>query len=133
MKYQVVFTSDNPRSEDPLTIIEEMKAGLDAHHFKKYLIIMNYHLSIKVKDKIDLYRSLILNGINGVEGFLFGDFIGNIPIIDDILIIPFSKDSIDLIYPIILEANCTKLIGPIFIGKKNFESVWFTEDTVFEF
>ncbi len=97
------------------------------------MIIMNCHLSIKVKEKIDLYKSLISNGINGVEGFLFGEFIGNIPVIDDILIIPFNKDSIDLIYPIILEANCTKLIGPVFIGKNKFESVWFTEDTVFEF
>lgn len=95
--------------------------------------MMNCHLSTKVKEKIDLYRSLILNGMNGVEGFLFGDFIGNIPVIDDILIIPFNKDSIDSIYPNILEANCTKLIGPVFIGKKKFKSVWFREDTVFEF
>lgn len=35
---RVILTSDNPRSEDPLEIIAEMKAGVPGQHYKKVLI-----------------------------------------------------------------------------------------------
>ena len=34
---QVILTSDNPRSEDPKKIINEMKAGLNASQMRKVL------------------------------------------------------------------------------------------------
>lgn len=36
---RVILTSDNPRSEDPDTIIEQMKAGVEAIDYKKLLVI----------------------------------------------------------------------------------------------
>lgn len=35
---RVILTSDNPRSEDPLQILEEMKRGVPGQHFKKILV-----------------------------------------------------------------------------------------------
>jgi UDP-N-acetylmuramoyl-L-alanyl-D-glutamate--2,6-diaminopimelate ligase len=35
---KVILTSDNPRSEDPLEILEEMKKGVPGQHFKKVLV-----------------------------------------------------------------------------------------------
>ncbi|MFM9944112.1 MAG: UDP-N-acetylmuramoyl-L-alanyl-D-glutamate--2,6-diaminopimelate ligase [Bacteroidia bacterium] len=45
---KVIFTSDNPRSEDPETILAEMKAGVKAQHFKKILKITNREEAIQV-------------------------------------------------------------------------------------
>jgi len=44
---KVIFTSDNPRSENPKTIIEEMEAGVPVHQRKKYLIIEDRKEAIK--------------------------------------------------------------------------------------
>jgi len=44
---QVIFTSDNPRTEDPESIIEEMKAGVPPQDFKKTLAITNRKEAIK--------------------------------------------------------------------------------------
>jgi len=44
---QVIFTSDNPRSEDPGKIIEEMRAGVPAEHYKKTLAITDRKEAIK--------------------------------------------------------------------------------------
>ena len=45
---QVILTSDNPRSEDPKTIINEMKAGLNASHMKKVLCLEDRREAIKL-------------------------------------------------------------------------------------
>jgi UDP-N-acetylmuramoyl-L-alanyl-D-glutamate--2,6-diaminopimelate ligase len=42
-----VLTSDNPRTEDPELIIEEMMTGVEGQHFKKTLSITNRKEAIK--------------------------------------------------------------------------------------
>lgn len=66
---QVVFTSDNPRSEDPLKIIEEMKQGLDPTHFKKYLIISDRKEAIKTACSIASSGDIILIAGKGHEKY----------------------------------------------------------------
>lgn len=44
---KVIFTSDNPRTENPEAILEEMEAGVPVHLKKKYLTITNRKEAIK--------------------------------------------------------------------------------------
>jgi len=44
---KVVLTSDNPRTEDPESIIDEMMTGVEGQHFKKTLSITNRKEAIK--------------------------------------------------------------------------------------
>lgn len=44
---KVIFTSDNPRTEDPEKILEDMEAGVPVHLKKKYLTITNRKEAIK--------------------------------------------------------------------------------------
>lgn len=44
---QVIFTSDNPRGEDPEKIIEDMRAGVPPEDYKKTLAITNRKEAIK--------------------------------------------------------------------------------------
>lgn len=44
---KVIITSDNPRSEDPDRIIEEMMVGVEGQHFKKTLSIVDRAQAIK--------------------------------------------------------------------------------------
>ncbi len=44
---QVIFTADNPRSEDPNVIIEDMMAGVDGTQFRKTLSIVDRGQAIK--------------------------------------------------------------------------------------
>lgn len=45
---KVILTSDNPRDEDPETILNEMQAGVEAQHYKKVLRISDRKEAIKV-------------------------------------------------------------------------------------
>lgn len=45
---QVILTSDNPRDEDPESILDEMQAGVEAQHYKKVLRISDRKEAIKV-------------------------------------------------------------------------------------
>lgn len=66
---QVVFTSDNPRGEEPLAIIEDMKKGLDPTHFKKYLIISDRSEAIKTACSIASSGDIILVAGKGHEKY----------------------------------------------------------------
>ena len=47
MSDKVILTSDNPRTEDPNSILEEMMVGVPGQHFKKVLSILDREQAIK--------------------------------------------------------------------------------------
>lgn len=47
MSSKVIFTSDNPRNENPETILDEMQKGVKPVHYKKTLRITDRHEAIK--------------------------------------------------------------------------------------
>lgn len=56
MSTKVIFTSDNPRSEDPATIIDEMESGVEGQHYRKIM---------KNTDRKQAIRAAILNANPG--------------------------------------------------------------------
>ena len=44
---KVIFTSDNPRSEDPDTIISEIEQGVEAQNYNKIISITNRDQALK--------------------------------------------------------------------------------------
>lgn len=79
---QVIFTSDNPRTEDPQTILTEMEAGVDPVNFKKTVTVLDREQAIKTAVKFSNRGDIILiagkghetyQEINGVRNH-FNDF-----------------------------------------------------------
>ena len=79
---RVVLTSDNPRTEKPESIIEQMEVGVPAEHYKKTLSITNRKEAIKAACQMAKENDIILiagkghetyQEING-ERFDFDDF-----------------------------------------------------------
>lgn len=79
---KVIFTSDNPRSEEPQTIIDEIEKGVDPVNFKKVLSIVDRKQAIKTACQLAKPNDIILiagkghetyQEING-ERFDFDDF-----------------------------------------------------------
>lgn len=79
---KVIFTSDNPRTENPESIIEQMEAGVPGEHYKKTLSITNRKEAIKAACQMAEENDIILiagkghetyQEING-ERFDFDDF-----------------------------------------------------------
>ena len=66
---QVIFTSDNPRSEDPEVIIEEMKAGVPPEHYKKTLSIVNRKEAIKTACSLSHNGDILLIAGKGHEKY----------------------------------------------------------------
>jgi UDP-N-acetylmuramoyl-L-alanyl-D-glutamate--2,6-diaminopimelate ligase len=64
-----IFTSDNPRSENPDKIIEQMKANLSADDFKKVKTIANRHEAIKEAVRIAQKGDIILCAGKGHEDY----------------------------------------------------------------
>ena len=66
---KVILTSDNPRSEDPNTIIEDMKAGVDAENKKKVLAIVDRKEGIRTACLLAKKGDIILVAGKGHEAY----------------------------------------------------------------
>ncbi|MCR9226982.1 MAG: UDP-N-acetylmuramoyl-L-alanyl-D-glutamate--2,6-diaminopimelate ligase [Flavobacteriaceae bacterium] len=69
MSNQAIFTSDNPRTESPTTIIEEMEAGVEAQNVRKVLSIENRKQAIKTACKLAVANDIILVAGKGHETY----------------------------------------------------------------
>ena len=69
MSNQVIFTSDNPRTESPEKIIEEMEAGVEPQNTKKVLSIENRKQAIKTACKLAVAKDIILVAGKGHETY----------------------------------------------------------------
>lgn len=66
---QVIFTSDNPRNEDPEQIIREMEAGVEKHLSRKYLSITNRKEAIRTAARLANKNDIILIAGKGHEKY----------------------------------------------------------------
>ncbi|MFK5879663.1 MAG: UDP-N-acetylmuramoyl-L-alanyl-D-glutamate--2,6-diaminopimelate ligase [Flavobacteriaceae bacterium] len=66
---QTIFTSDNPRSENPQTIIEEMEAGVEAQNYKKTLSIVDREQAIKTGCSMATSGDILLIAGKGHETY----------------------------------------------------------------
>ncbi len=66
---QVIFTSDNPRSENPQTIIEEIEVGVEPQNFKKTVSILDREQAIKAATKFAKKGDIILIAGKGHETY----------------------------------------------------------------
>jgi UDP-N-acetylmuramoyl-L-alanyl-D-glutamate--2,6-diaminopimelate ligase len=71
---QVVFTSDNPRSEDPDEIIKEVEAGVLPENYNKIISITDRKQAIKTACKLAKQGDIILIAGKGHETYqIIGD------------------------------------------------------------
>ncbi|OFY92865.1 MAG: UDP-N-acetylmuramoyl-L-alanyl-D-glutamate--2,6-diaminopimelate ligase [Bacteroidetes bacterium RIFCSPLOWO2_12_FULL_31_6] len=66
---KIILTSDNPRSENPEEIIEEMRVGVEGIHFKKVLAIVNREEAIKTACSLANDGDIILVAGKGHEKY----------------------------------------------------------------
>ena len=66
---KVIFTSDNPRSEDPDTIISEIEKGVEPQNFKKIMAITNRKQAIKTACQLANANDIILVAGKGHESY----------------------------------------------------------------
>ncbi|NER18290.1 UDP-N-acetylmuramoyl-L-alanyl-D-glutamate--2,6-diaminopimelate ligase [Spongiivirga citrea] len=66
---KAIFTSDNPRSEDPDTIIAEMEAGVEPQNYKKTLSITDRRQAIKTAIQLAQANDIILIAGKGHETY----------------------------------------------------------------
>jgi UDP-N-acetylmuramoyl-L-alanyl-D-glutamate--2,6-diaminopimelate ligase len=66
---KVIFTSDNPRSEVPETIIEDMEKGVEPQNFKKTLSITDRKQAIKTACQMADAKDIILIAGKGHETY----------------------------------------------------------------
>ena len=66
---QVILTSDNPRSEDPKLIIEEMKTGISASQMKKVLSLDDRREAIKLGIALCSHGDILLIAGKGHEKY----------------------------------------------------------------
>ncbi len=66
---QAIFTSDNPRTEDPQVILDEMEAGVSPENYKKTLSILNRKQAIKTAGKLVKKGDIVLIAGKGHETY----------------------------------------------------------------
>ena len=66
---KVILTSDNPRNEDPLAILEQMQKGVSAQHTKKTQTIEDRHEAILTAVKMAKPEDIILVAGKGHETY----------------------------------------------------------------
>lgn len=64
-----IITSDNPRTEDPGTIIKEIEAGVEPQHFSKYTSIPDRKEAIKMAIKFAEPKDIVLVAGKGHENY----------------------------------------------------------------
>ena len=69
MSDQAIFTSDNPRTEDPAVIIEEIQAGVEGQYLNKTLVIADRKQAIKAACKMAVSGDIILIAGKGHENY----------------------------------------------------------------
>ena len=69
MSNQAIFTSDNPRTEEPSVIIEEMEKGVEAQNTRKVLAIENRKQAIRAACKLAVANDIILVAGKGHENY----------------------------------------------------------------
>lgn len=69
MSDKAIFTSDNPRTEDPQTIIDEMEAGVEGQNFKKTISILDRKQAIKTACQMANPGDIILIAGKGHETY----------------------------------------------------------------
>ncbi|MDB2632715.1 UDP-N-acetylmuramoyl-L-alanyl-D-glutamate--2,6-diaminopimelate ligase [Flavobacteriaceae bacterium] len=66
---QAIFTSDNPRTENPETILEEMEEGVSAKNLKKIITISDRRQAIKTACKFSETGDILLIAGKGHENY----------------------------------------------------------------
>ena len=66
---KAIFTSDNPRSEDPQQILNEMEAGLNSAAKRKYVSIVDRKQAIKTAVSMASAEDIVLIAGKGHEKY----------------------------------------------------------------
>lgn len=66
---QAIFTSDNPRTENPQTILDEMEVGVSAENFRKTLTVLDRRQAIKTACRLSETGDIILIAGKGHEDY----------------------------------------------------------------
>ena len=66
---QAIFTSDNPRSENPQTILDAMEVGVSPENYRKTLIVLDRRQAIKTACKLAETGDIILIAGKGHENY----------------------------------------------------------------
>ncbi|MFL9845676.1 UDP-N-acetylmuramoyl-L-alanyl-D-glutamate--2,6-diaminopimelate ligase [Flavobacterium rhizosphaerae] len=69
MSDRAIFTSDNPRSEDPLDIIEDMEKGVEPQNYKKTVAVVDRKQAIKLACQLAFPNDIILIAGKGHETY----------------------------------------------------------------
>lgn len=69
MSDQAIFTSDNPRSEEPEDIIEDMERGVEPQNYKKTLAVVDRRQAIKIACQLANPNDIILIAGKGHETY----------------------------------------------------------------